>query len=65
MLALLPRTISGDYVNDPAMHQHHTTRLTIETDPETPIQVDGELRALALRSITYAALPARLDVLVP
>jgi diacylglycerol kinase (ATP) len=65
MLALLPRTISGDYVNDPAMHQHHTTRLTIETDPETPIQVDGELRSQALRSIVYAALPARLDVLVP
>lgn len=65
MLALLPRTLSGDYVNDPKMHQHHTTRLTIETDPETPLQVDGELRSRSLRSVTYVCLPARLDLLVP
>jgi len=65
MLALLPRTMNGSYVNDPAMHQHHTRRLTIHTTPATPIQVDGELRAEALSDFTYECIPARLDILTP
>jgi diacylglycerol kinase (ATP) len=65
MLALLPRAISGDYVNDPAVHQYHTTQLTIRTSPATPIQTDGELRAEDLTEITYRILPARLDVITP
>ncbi len=62
MLALLPKAISGSYVNDPAIHQHHTRRLVIESQPATPIQVDGEVRAEALTRIVYQVLPARLDV---
>jgi diacylglycerol kinase (ATP) len=65
MLSLLPRAISGDYVKDPAVHQHHTTRLRIDMTPDSPIQVDGEIRAHALSAVEYLALPARLDVLVP
>ena len=65
MLSLLPRTISGGYVNDPAMHQHHATRLRIEIPATTPIQVDGELRHEALSQVTYQALPAQLDILAP
>ena len=65
MLSLLPRAISGDYVKDPAVHQHHTTALRISMTPESPIQVDGEIRSHALRSVTYGVLPARLDILVP
>jgi diacylglycerol kinase (ATP) len=65
MLSLLPRAISGDYVKDPAVHQHHTTKLRISMTPESPIQVDGEIRSHGLVSVTYEALPARLDVLVP
>lgn len=65
MLALLPRAISGDYVNDPAVHQYHTTQLTIRTNPATPIQTDGELRAEDLTEITYRILPARLDIITP
>jgi diacylglycerol kinase (ATP) len=65
MLSLLPRAISGDYVKDPAVHQHHTTRLSISISPDSPIQVDGEIRSQALSSVSYRVLPARLDVLVP
>jgi diacylglycerol kinase (ATP) len=65
MLGLLPRAISGDYVNDSAVHQYHTTRLTIRSTPATPIQTDGELRAEDLTEVTYRILPARLDVLTP
>jgi len=65
MLGLLPRAISGDYVNDPAIHQHHTQRLTINTSPATPIQTDGEIRSHELTEIHYQVLPERLDILTP
>lgn len=65
MLALLPRAISGDYVNHPAIRQHHTTRLHIRAHPGTPIQVDGEIRHEAISEVLYQVLPARLDVLAP
>lgn len=65
MLSLLPRAISGNYVKDPAVHQHHTTKLRISMSPDSPIQVDGELRSRALASVIYQVLPSRLDVLVP
>lgn len=65
MLALLPRTISGSFVKDKAMHQQHMTRLVIEMKPDSPIQVDGELRSEAIASVTYEVLPGRLDILVP
>ncbi|OGO71044.1 MAG: hypothetical protein A2Z37_10725 [Chloroflexi bacterium RBG_19FT_COMBO_62_14] len=55
--------MSGAYVNDPAIHQHHTRRLEIRTRPSTPIQVDGELRSEAVQEIIYRCLPARLDVI--
>lgn len=63
MLGLLPRAISGEYVNDPAIHQHHTRRLVVRTKPTTPIQLDGELRSEAIREVVYRCLPARLDVI--
>ncbi|OGO38187.1 MAG: hypothetical protein A2W35_08705 [Chloroflexi bacterium RBG_16_57_11] len=63
MLSLLPRAINGSYVNDPAVHQHHTTRLSIELNPGSPIQVDGELRSEDLTRVEYRVLPARLDIL--
>jgi diacylglycerol kinase (ATP) len=65
MLSLLPRTISGSFVDDPAIQQHHTTRLTLEATAPTPIQVDGEVRDEAIRRVNYRVLPARLDVFCP
>jgi diacylglycerol kinase (ATP) len=62
MLGLLPRTMSGSFVEDPAIQQHHTTELTLESTTPTPIQVDGEVRDEAIRRVCYRVLPARLDV---
>jgi hypothetical protein len=31
--------------------------------PDSPIQVDGEIRSHALGAVEYGVLPARLDVL--
>ena len=63
MLALLPRTLNGSHVNDPAIHQVHATRLEIALNPGSPIQLDGEIRAEALQHVVYQVLPGRLDVL--
>jgi diacylglycerol kinase (ATP) len=63
MLALLPRTISGSFVDDPVVHQHHTRRLEIELDPVSPIQIDGELRSETLTRVVYEVLPDRLEIL--
>lgn len=63
MLALLPRTINGSHVDDPAVHQHHTTRLVIELSPGSPIQIDGELPSHDIRRVEYSVLPRKLDVL--
>ncbi len=65
MLGLLPRTISGVYVDDPAIHQQHTTKISIECQPPTPLQADGELRSETLTQIEYSILPARLDIYCP
>jgi diacylglycerol kinase (ATP) len=64
MFGLLPRTLNGSYVNDPAIHQHHTTRLEIELSSTSPIQVDGEIRHEALTKVIYQVVPGKLDILV-
>ncbi len=65
MLTLLPRAISGAYVNDPVIHQHHTTRLEIHASPGTPLQADGEIRGEENTDLVYEILPARLNVFCP
>ncbi len=64
MLSLLPRTLSGRFVEDPAIHQHHTQRLVIRSEPPTPLQVDGELRSEGIQQVIYECLPQRLNVYV-
>jgi diacylglycerol kinase family enzyme len=39
--------------------------LTIECDPPTPIQADGEVFERAATHIEYTILPGRLQVIVP
>lgn len=63
MLALLPRAISGEYVEDPRVHQYHTRELRIQTRQPSPLQADGEIRAEAETHFHYRILPAKLDVI--
>ncbi|MDX1601197.1 MAG: diacylglycerol kinase family lipid kinase [Anaerolineales bacterium] len=62
MLSLLPRTITGSHVEDPALHQHHTKRLQIRADTPTPLQVDGEIRGQELEQVSYEILPGSLTL---
>ena len=65
LLRLLPTTFDGSHVERPEVTYARTTRLTIECDPPTPIQADGELFELSATHIEYSILPARLRVIVP
>jgi diacylglycerol kinase (ATP) len=65
MLGLLPKTMSGEYVKDPAIHQQHTRRLVIHSATPTPLQVDGEIRLEAGTDFVYECLPASLDIYSP
>jgi diacylglycerol kinase (ATP) len=65
LLRLLPTTFDGSHVERPEVTYARTTRLTIECDPPTPIQADGELFDLSATHIEYTILPGRLQVIVP
>ncbi len=65
LLRLLPTTFDGSHVERPEITYVRTTCLTIECDPPTPIQADGELFDLSATHIEYTTLPGRLQVIVP
>jgi diacylglycerol kinase (ATP) len=65
LLRLLPTTFDGSHVDQPEVRYARTTRLTIECDPPTPVQADGELFDLSATRIEYTVLPGRLRLIVP
>jgi YegS/Rv2252/BmrU family lipid kinase len=65
LLRLLPTTFDGSHVNRPEITYARTTKLTIECDPPTPIQADGELFERSATRIEYSVLPQRLQLIVP
>jgi diacylglycerol kinase (ATP) len=65
LLRLLPTTFNGSHVEQPEVTYLRTTHLSIECDPPTPIQADGEVFELAATRIEYAIVPGGLRVIVP
>lgn len=65
LLRLLPTTFDGSHIEHSEVTYARTTRLTIECDPPTPIQADGELFEPSATHIEYTILPGRLQVIVP
>ena len=64
-LRLLPTTFDGSHVERPEVTYVRTTCLTIDCDPPTPIQADGELFELSASHIEYTILPGGLRLIVP
>ncbi|MBI9046846.1 MAG: diacylglycerol kinase family lipid kinase [Anaerolineaceae bacterium] len=64
MFKLLPKTQTGEHIHEPMVHMHRTTKLTIKTNPGTPIQSDGEMMP-ETKEITYEILPSALKVFFP
>ncbi len=68
ILRLLPRTMKpgkGSYVEHPDVHEYHTTKLRVTTEPETAAHADGELLSTSLREIEFSIYPAALPLLSP
>jgi diacylglycerol kinase (ATP) len=54
---------SGDFIRMEGVHHHRTERVRIETDPELPINIDGELVARTPQD--FSVVHNALKVLVP
>lgn len=65
VLALLPRLLKGTHVQHPQVKYGRARRLTITSQPGTPIHADGELIADAATHIAYEMLPGKVTLLAP
>jgi diacylglycerol kinase (ATP) len=65
LFRLLPTTFDGSHVEQSGINYVRTTHLSIECDPPTPIQADGEVFERSATHIAYSVLPHRLQVIVP
>ncbi|MCZ6765711.1 MAG: diacylglycerol kinase family lipid kinase [bacterium] len=63
ILALLPKTFSGKHVTHPDVTVLRTGHLTIETEGEHPMHIDGELIPVAPPRLEIRLLPRVLPVL--
>ncbi len=56
ILRILPLTMKpgpGSYVEQPAVHEHHTRWLKIRTQTPTPLHADGEIQSESVHEIEY------------
>jgi diacylglycerol kinase (ATP) len=65
VIAILLRLIRGTHIEHPQVTFKRTSRLTIESQPGTPIHADGEILGTAVSPITYQILPGKLTLLSP
>lgn len=65
VLTILPGLFKGSHLKHPLVTHGRTRRLTVESDPGTPIHADGEIVSESERRVEYEILPGRLRVLAP
>lgn len=65
VLSIVPRLFKGSHIGHPLITHGRTRRLTVESDPGTPIHADGEIVSEAERRVEYEILPRRLRVFTP
>ncbi|MFQ5805718.1 MAG: diacylglycerol/lipid kinase family protein [Phycisphaerae bacterium] len=65
VLRLLPRLFRGTHVRHPQVLYARAQRITIESDPGTPIHADGEVLAESATRVEYEILPGKLTLLTP
>lgn len=65
VVAILLRLLKGVHVAHPQVTFKRTSRLTIESQPGTPLHADGEILGTAVSSITYQVLPGKLTLFSP
>lgn len=68
ILSVLPKTMKaaeGNYVEHPAVHEVHATRLRVHVQPGSPAHADGELISEDIQTLEYRIHPAKLPILLP
>ena len=65
VLTIVPRLFSGSHLQHALIRHGRTRRLTIHSEPGTPIHADGELIARAATHVEYEVLPGKITLLVP
>jgi diacylglycerol kinase family enzyme len=65
MFRLLPQTLKGMHIGEPAIHEHRTTRLHIRTRPGTAVQTDGEISTAQTTDINFKVIARALKFLAP
>jgi diacylglycerol kinase (ATP) len=68
IIQLLPRMFKpaeGNIAESPVIHEIHTTKLRVHTQPGTPVHSDGEVFDTNIQDLEYSILPAKLPVLTP
>ena len=65
VVAILLRLLKGTHIEHAKVTFKRTSRLTIESQPGTPIHAVGEILETAVSKITYQVLPGKLSLLSP
>lgn len=65
ILTILPRLFNGSHIKHPLITHHRAPKLTVDSDPGTPIHADGEVIASSVRHIEYETLPGKITLLAP
>lgn len=65
VLSILPRLFKGSHVNHEKITTLRTTRLWIQSEPGTPMHVDGELVTESTKIVNYQILPGKITLLTP
>lgn len=65
VLAVLLRLLRGTHVYHPVVTYGRTTRLSLTSQPGTPLHADGEIIAEAVTVIDYQVLPDQVNLIVP
>ncbi|RMF77550.1 MAG: hypothetical protein D6744_11235 [Planctomycetota bacterium] len=63
VVALLPRILRGTHVRHRRVTFVRTSRVTIESQPPTPLHADGEVLTEAAAGIEVTVLPRRITLL--
>lgn len=67
ILKLLPKMMKageGSYVEQPNIHEIHTTWLKVRSEQPTPAHADGEVFSKAITELEYRVHPGRIQILM-
>ncbi|NJN82202.1 MAG: diacylglycerol kinase family lipid kinase, partial [Caldilineaceae bacterium] len=62
ILGLLPKALKGAHTNDPAVVMLRTRQLTLRSQEQMPVQLDGEVVTRNADSVEIELQPGRLEV---